>query len=179
MARPKFFKLVDEDTINDRRMTLPLKIGNTFFRYPNHPGTVVVYISTALTWVVNVAITIEGNVNHGRPVFTFYGAGWEQFARHTTLMIGSEFLFELDAMTRLKARVFNMSGSEVTNPDTLNQVWTVEAKKATHRPEMNLSTGWRIFMRDNNIRIGDQCEFEIVANGPPCVLRVVITRPMA
>ncbi|CAN1159997.1 hypothetical protein LINPERHAP2_LOCUS23048 [Linum perenne] len=59
------------------------------------------------------------------------------------------------------------------------QVWTVEAKKATHRPEMNLSTGWRTFMRDNDIRIGDQCEFQIVDSGPPCVLRVLLMRPMA
>ncbi|CAN1176488.1 hypothetical protein LINPERHAP2_LOCUS32569 [Linum perenne] len=311
MPRPKFFKIVDEEIIRNRRMTLPLKVGNTYFRFPNHPTTIVLYISTSLTWMVNVAITIDAIVNHGRPVFTFYGVGWEQFVMHTKLMVGVVILFEIDETGQFMARVFGMSGAEVQysasgfpnaihlrapnglvwtvdvvisqnaaenrgrpvlnlsgvvwqdfveqmrlehgvfvlleyvqdatfnttvldkwelegsypsddpnfnrdgpNSFTLTftreklergrvhvpapfdnrhfhtytqlvqlrlanneQVWTVEAKRAAHRPEMNLSTSWRAFMRDNDIRIGDQCEFEIVASGPPCVLRVSIMRP--
>ncbi|CAN1154553.1 hypothetical protein LINPERPRIM_LOCUS41181 [Linum perenne] len=291
MPRPKFFKTVDEDTIRNRRMTLPLKVGNTYFRFPNHPATIVLYISTTLTWLVNVAITIDAIVNHGRPIFTFYGVGWEQFVTHTELMVGAVILFEIDETGQFMARVFGMSGAEVQYHASVNrmyfkviiqeaidhgqlnlpfticnrlfrnqgfpnaihlrapnglvwtvdvvisqnaaenrgrpvlnltggvcftltmareklergrvhvparfdnrhfhtytqlvqlrlanneQVWTVEARRAAHRPEMNLSTGWRAFMRDNDIRIGDQCEFEIVDSGPPFVLRVSIMRP--
>ncbi|CAN1247586.1 hypothetical protein LINPERPRIM_LOCUS6391 [Linum perenne] len=59
------------------------------------------------------------------------------------------------------------------------QVWTVQATKAIHRSEMNLSTGWRTFMRDNDIHIGDYCEFEIVDSVPSCIMRVLIMRMMA
>ncbi|CAI0452346.1 unnamed protein product [Linum tenue] len=57
--------------------------------------------------------------------------------------------------------------------------WTVElcSYKTKH---MKLGVGWKSFMEDNSLQLGDVCNFELVSGDPTDVqLRVTIARACA
>jgi hypothetical protein len=56
---------------------------------------------------------------------------------------------------------FPQCTTKVVLRNSEDQSW--EVKYATHGNNHKLSQGWRVFVHDNNLKIGDICIFELLA----------------
>ncbi|CAN1189290.1 hypothetical protein LINPERHAP2_LOCUS39813 [Linum perenne] len=80
-----YFKVIIQNTIDQGRMRLPLKLGNNHFRNQEVPNAVHLQAPNGLVWTVNVNVSRNEDVNSGRPVLTLFGEIWRDFLHQMRL----------------------------------------------------------------------------------------------
>ncbi|GFP80955.1 B3 domain-containing protein os03g0620400 [Phtheirospermum japonicum] len=108
------------------------------------------------------------------------GVGWSSFVKDHNLKVGDACLFEVNKINKFHVPLFfarrNLArkGANSVSMVMNGKKWLVRCLVSNRRAD--LTSGWRGFVQDNGLKVGDACIFEVASKSNKLVWNVLIFR---
>ncbi|KAI4313560.1 hypothetical protein L6164_026525 [Bauhinia variegata] len=172
--KPFFSVVIQRSYLSNNSLHIPSKFAQEHIE--NKQGDVMLEVSKGRTW--------SATYNNGK-----LRSGWHKFAKDNNLKVGDACVFEMTNSIELSLKVSIYQALEVPScsfsqvcTERLLENFTTERKKSIlirvgeRQWHINLicdlqqegsssrrfSAGWTAFSRENNLKVGDACIFELI-----------------